>query len=40
MSVSGSKEWWRPDAWAPALLIIAPSIINKLIHASWPSYHP
>jgi membrane protease YdiL (CAAX protease family) len=38
MSVSGRKGWWRPDAWAPALLIIAPFFINKLIYARWPSY--
>ena len=38
MSVSGRKGWWRPDAWAPALLIIAPFFINKLSYARWPSY--
>ena len=38
MSVSESKGWWRPDAWPPAVLIIAPFIINKLIYARWPSY--
>jgi membrane protease YdiL (CAAX protease family) len=38
MIVSESKGWWRPDAWPPALLIVAPFFINKLIYASWPSY--
>jgi membrane protease YdiL (CAAX protease family) len=38
MSVSESKGWWRPDAWPPALVILAPFFINKLIYASWPSY--
>jgi membrane protease YdiL (CAAX protease family) len=38
MSVSESKGWWRPDAWPPALLIVAPFFINKLIYAFWPSY--
>ena len=37
-SVSESKGWWRPDVWPPALLIIAPFFINKLIYARWPSY--
>jgi hypothetical protein len=38
MSVSESKGWRRPDAWPPALLIVAPFFINKLIYASWPGY--
>jgi hypothetical protein len=38
MNVSESKEWWRPDAWQPALLIVAPFLINKPIYASWPTY--
>src|ERR1700722_18870169 len=38
MSISGRKGWWRPDAWAPAFLIIAPFFINKLIYARCPSY--
>jgi membrane protease YdiL (CAAX protease family) len=38
VSVSESKGWWRPDVWPPALLIIAPFFINKLIYARWPSY--
>jgi membrane protease YdiL (CAAX protease family) len=38
MNVGESKRWWRSDAWPPALLIVAPFLINKLIYASWPSY--
>jgi hypothetical protein len=38
MIVSESKGWWRPDGCSPALLIVAPFLINKLIYASWPSY--
>ena len=38
MRADASRAWLRADAWPPALVIVAPFVLNKLIHASWPSY--
>ena len=38
MRADASRAWLRADAWPPALVIVAPFVLNKLIYASWPSY--
>jgi membrane protease YdiL (CAAX protease family) len=32
------NEWWRPDALLPALVIIGPYFLNKLIYFYFPGY--
>ena len=38
MRADANRAWLRADAWPPALVIVAPFVLNKLIYASWPSY--
>jgi membrane protease YdiL (CAAX protease family) len=33
-----SKEWWQPDSFLPALVIIGPYFFNKLIYIYFPDY--
>lgn len=38
MASDQSEGWWRPDAVLPALLVISPYFLNKLIYIYFPSY--
>jgi hypothetical protein len=31
-------EWWRPDALLPALVVVGPYFLNKLIYIEFPGY--
>src|ERR1700722_14117289 len=38
MRAVASQAWLRADAWQPALVIVAPFFVNKLIYAYSPGY--
>jgi hypothetical protein len=38
MASGKDNEWWRPDALLPALVIIGPYFLNKLIYFYFPGY--
>src|SRR5438067_985643 len=38
MASRHSYEWWRPDALLPALVIVGPYFLNKLIYIEFPGY--
>lgn len=38
MASDHSKEWWRPDTFVPALVIIGPYFLTKLIYIYFPGY--
>jgi hypothetical protein len=38
MANGHDNEWWRPDALVPALVIVGPYFLNKLIYISFPGY--
>jgi hypothetical protein len=38
MRAKASQLWLLPDAWPPALMIVAPFFVNKLIYAYSPGH--
>ena len=38
MASNRSKDWWRPDTLLPALVIIGPYFVNKVIYIYFPGY--
>jgi membrane protease YdiL (CAAX protease family) len=38
MAGDQGKAWWRPDALLPALVIVGPYFLNKLIYIAFPGY--
>jgi len=38
MASRHSYEWWRPDALLPALVVVGPYFLNKLIYIEFPGY--
>src|SRR5260221_1215350 len=38
MASRQSHEWWRSDALLPALAVVGPYFLNKLIYIEFPGY--
>src|ERR1700719_2729485 len=38
MTSAHDKDWWRPDALLPALVIVGPYFFNKLLYIYFPGY--